>query len=342
MKRAVGVLMLLAVFISLGGCSSSTPGGEAKKSLDIAYVTPSTESQYWAQYLYTGVENACLDIKEKYGVDAKLTVYGPAAEAETDKFLSILEGVIAKKPDAIVLGNLIPDAVAPLVDQAAQAGIYVNLVSIGVPGKENAYGTLYDCDQPEQGVIAAEAFVKALEKKGLPKEGIVGVHMSVVVPVLEEKIKKFRERMKELAPNIELLETIYNENDVNKAQANVENQISTHGKKLLGFFGGNNISGDGIALAVKNAGIGKRVVSVAIDSDDLEIKALREGNLDAIVVQTPYEQGYRATMNCYDYLFNKKSDPKRVNISAKVVTKENMDQDEYKALLNPLILKKSK
>ena len=94
-------------------------------------------------------------------------------------------------------------------------------------------------------------------------------------------------------------------------------------------------------MAVKNAGIANKIVSVAVDSDDLEIEALRAGNIDALIVQTPYAQAYQATMNCYEYLFNKKSDPKGVNISAKVVTKENMDQEEYKTLLNPLLLKRT-
>jgi len=344
--------MVTLISFGLTSCSapksSSAPSSEqpatqspSKKTLDIALVIPSTESQYWGQYIAIGAQNACLDIKEKYGIDAKLTVYGPTAEAETDKFLNILEGVISKKPDAIVLGNLIPDSTAPLVEQAAKAGIYVNLVSLGITDKENSYGTLYYCDQPEQGKLAAEAFVKLLEKKGLPKNGVVGVHMSVVVPILEEKIKNFKDRLKELLPDVQILDTVYNENDVNKAQANVENQISTYGDKLIGFFGGNNISGDGICLAVKNAGIANKIVSVAVDSDDLEIEALRAGNIDALIVQTPYAQAYQATMNCYEYLFNKKSDPKGVNISAKVVTKENMDQEEYKTLLNPLLLKRT-
>lgn len=342
MKKKIFLVCALVLIFSISVFAGGQKEEKEKmvEGLDIAYVVPSTESQYWGQYLAVGVENACKDIEEKHGVPVSMTIYGPATEAETDAFLNVLETVISKKPDGIVLGNLIPDATAPLIEQAYAQGIYVNLVSIGAPADPESFGSLYDCDQPEQGVIAAEIFYDFLKKKGLSDNGTVGVHMSVVVPILEEKIQKFRDTLSELAPGLTLLETIYNENDVNNAIANVENQIATYGDGLVGFFGANNISGNGIVTGIKNAGLGSKVVSVAVDSDDLEIQALKEGNLDAIIVQTPYAQGYAATMNIYEYLVNGKNDPDRVNLSAKAVTQENMETTEFAALLNPLILKR--
>jgi len=349
MKKLFVLLLVIAMIMTMVACNkeeATTEEGdttvEATEVFEVAFVIPSTESQYWAQYLGTGVENGCLYIEETYGVDVNLTVYGPATEAETDIFLSTMESVIAKKPDAMIMATLQPDATAPLVADAAGMGIFVNLVSLGITGNEDAYGSFYYCDQVEQGAIAAQALVDQLNAKNIPLEGTVGVHMSVVVPVLEAKIQNFRDTMAELAPNIVLLETVYNENDVNNAQANVENQIATYGDELIGFFGANNVSGDGIALAVKNAGpdMSAKLCSVAVDSDELEIQALRDGELGAIVVQTPYEQGYRAAINVYEYVVNGISDPKEVNLSAQVVTKENMDEEEFAALLNPLMLKK--
>ena len=109
----------------------------------------------------------------------------------------------------------------------------------------------------------------------------------------------------------------------------------TYGDEIIGFYGANNISGDGIALAVKNANISERIVSAAIDSDDLEIEALELGNLDAIIVQDPYKTAYDATMDVYNVLIEGKEMQKVVNIPCTIVTKENMEEDAIKALLNP-------
>ena len=309
-------------------------------TMDLAFVMPGTDSQYWNQYIGTGVYNAVYDIEEQYGCEVTVEEYGPAQEGATDEYMSILESVIAKQPDAIVTGTMQPDGTAPLIKTAAEKGIFVNLFSLGITGEEDSYGTLYYCDQPEQGVIAADAMVEQLNRKGLPLEGICGVHMATLVPILEEKLAQFAGRMGELAPDIEVLETVYNENDINKSTANAENQIATYGDDLIALFGGNNLSGDGICLAVEKADIQDRIATVAVDSDDIEIQALKNGFLDAIVVQTPYEQGYRSTMNAFEYLAFGTLDDNEVNIPAKVVTQANMEETEYAALLNPLLLKK--
>jgi ribose transport system substrate-binding protein len=338
LKKLLAVI-LVGVFVamSFAGCSSKQQGS-TEKTIKLAWVCPGTNSQYWNQYVGTGIRNACLDIEKKYNVKVELSMAGPTEEGNTDEYISILESVIAKKPDAIVTGTMQPDGTAPVVKEAAKAGIFVNLFSLGITDNEDSYGTLYYCDQPQQGTIAADAFVKLLEQKGLPKKGIVGMHLATLVPILMQKMNNFKTELTKLCPDIQVLDVVFNQNDVNKAESNVENQISTYGSKLIGFFGGNNLSGDGISLSVKNAGLGNKLVSVVIDSDDLEIQALREGNIDAIVAQTPYAQGYGAAYNALEHIINGATDPKMVNLPAKVVTKANMDETEYKALLDPTIL----
>lgn len=315
---------------------------EVKEELDVIYVMPSTASQYWGEYMLVGAENAAMDIEEKYGVKVNLSTAGPASEAETDAYVQAFENVIAKQPDAIITGTLIPDATAPLVQEATDHGIYVNFMSLGLlDGFEDSYGTIYFCDMGNQGAAAAKAMLKAFKEKGIEPKGKVGVHMSVVVPALEPRMIEFKKYMAENAPQIECLDTLYNENDVNNAQGNAENQISTYGDELIGLFGANNVSGDGLALAIQNAGLSEKMSTVAIDSDNLEIEALANGDIDAIIVQTPYEQAYSAVMSAYEHKFEGKDDEKKVSIDAYTVTQENMEEDQFKALLDPTLLKRN-
>ena len=348
-RRLIVVVLIISVVaaFSLIGCKTTEEETtaeetteEAKESLVIACVIPSTDSTYWGQYIVAGMENGAYDIREKYGIDVELTVYGPAGESETDKFVTILEDVISKKPDAIVVGNLLPDATKTLVQEAYDEGIFVNLVSLGFEGGEDTYASWYGFDIPGEGRQSGTAFIEAAEKKGIPLKGTVGVHMSVVIPVLEDMISGFRDVLEEEAPDVQVLETVYNENDLDKTQANVEAQIATYGDELLGFYGANNVSGSGIALAVANAGLGSTTVNVAQDSDEVEITALREGNLDALILLDPYQVGYLSVMNVYENMFLGKVDAKKVDIPFGVVTKENMDEEVIKGLLDPTSLKK--
>lgn len=361
MKKALAVLLVLSFVLGLAACAApaakteepaasetteavaAEPAAtEAVTELDVIYITPSTESQYWGEYMLVGVENAAQDIESQYGVKVNVSMVGPAQEAETDGYVKAFENAIAKKPDAIVTGTLVPDATAPLVEEAYKQGIVVNFMSLGLSdGYEEYYGTKYFCDMGAQGTEAAKAMLAAMEAKGIEPKGIVGVHMSVVVPALEPRMSEFVAYMAANAPDIQCLDTLYNENDVNNAQANAENQISTYGDQLIGLYGANNVSGDGLALAIKNAGLSGKIAAVAIDSDDLEVEALGNGILDAIIVQTPYQQAYSAVMAAFNQIVNGVMDEKNVNVNAFTVTKENMGSEEYKALLDPMLNKRS-
>jgi len=362
MKRTVSILTSILVLLSvaLTACGPAAapaaptqapvpaapatavpPTTAPAKTLHFVYVTPSTESDYWGKYVLIGIQNAVLDIKTKYGVDVKLDVQGPAAESSQDQYMQILESVVASKPDGMLLGNLNPDAVTPVVKQATASGIRVDLISIGDNNKRTDRGPLFYCDQPQQGELAAKAFFAALQKKNLPMDGVVGVHMSVVVPILEAKLKMFKDTLHQLAPNLTILDTQYNQNDINNGISLMENQLSTYGDKMVGFFGGNNVTGDAIVRVIDTSGKKGKLVGVAVDSDPAEIEGMAKGELDALIVQTPYDQAYNATMDVAKFLLeDDNSAPDQVNMPAAVITPDNMNTDASKALLDPTLLKK--
>lgn len=355
MKRVLAVILTGMMVVGLTACSdkgsaSSEPAddseGKGGKEYNVVYLSPSTESEYW-QYAEVGMQNAALDIEEKEGIKINFSTSGPATEAETDAYIKAYESVIASSPDAIITATLAPDGTVPKTQEAQQAGIYVNFVSMGLEGGDSNeygdyYGVHYYCNNTVIGETAAKAMLDGLKEKGIEPKGKIGMHMSVVVETLEERMDGFKEYMAKNAPDIECLDTLYNENDVNNAQSNVETQISTYGDELIGLYGGNNVSGDGIALGIKNAGK-SNILGIGVDSDSIEIEALEAGNLYAIIVQTPYEQGYMAMENAVEYLETGKNSEteKHIDCTSQVVTQENMNSDESKALLDPKILKKN-
>jgi ribose transport system substrate-binding protein len=314
----------------------------AAKELTVVYVTPSTESDYWAKYVGIGIENALKDAETKYGVKINYSMQGPAAESSGDEYLTIFEGVIAKKPDIILMGQLQPEAVAPFVADATAAGIRVNLISVGLTLPMDQYGTLFYCDQVDIGARGAQAFYDALVAKKLPMDGVVGVHMSVVVSVLEPRMTNFRDTLQKLAPKLTILETQYNQNDVNNGISLMEAQLAANGDKIIGFYGGNNVTGDAIVKVIQESGR-TNLVGVAVDSDPAEITGMAAGYLDALIVQTPYDQAYNAASDAIAFVLDgvdQYAAADSVNMAGKVVTPANMNTEEIKALLDPTILKK--
>lgn len=336
---AMATFMALAMLTLVAMTPAAQASQTAAKEFDFVYLTPSTESQYWQQ-VGLGVKNAVLDIEEKEGVKINFSVVGSATEAESDAYLKAYENTIAKKPDAIITATLHPDATGPLTQQAFEQGIAVNFAGMGIDQKDWGayYGVHYYCDNSVVGEVAAKAMLEGLAQKGVEPKGKIGIHMSVVVPVLEARMDAFKAYMAVNAPEIECLDTQYNENDVNNALANVENQLATY-PDLIGLYGANNISGDGIALGIKNREQKDNIVGIGVDADDVEVQALRDGILYAIIVQTPYDQGYSCVMDAYKTITTGVLPAQQeVNISPQAVTQANMDLDEFAALLNPFLL----
>jgi ribose transport system substrate-binding protein len=125
----------------------------------------------------------------------------------------------------------------------------------------------------------------------------------------------------------------YNNNDLNTAASQV-NDALTANPDLVGIFAANNTSGNGAARAIKDNDAADRIPVVAFDTDPQENAALKDGSIDALVVQNPYFFGYQgvveAGMAAVDTLPPLKLDP-----GAVVADKSNMETPAVKPLLNP-------
>jgi ribose transport system substrate-binding protein len=245
-----------------------------------------------------------------------------------------------------VTATLAIDATVPKAQEATAAGIVLNFVNCGLGvgddgAYEDSYNEFYYCSNDTIGEMAAQAFIEAMAAKNITT-GTLGINTNVENEALNHRVDSFRSYIEENAPELTMTDTYYNGNVVETAQSNAENIISTFGDDLIGMYSGNNITGDGVCLAVQSAGIADKIVNVAVDSDDTEIAALEGGYLDAIIVQDAYAQGYLCMENAILTLINGENPEsvKQINCPPVVITQDNMDSDEMQDLLDPTRLKK--
>ncbi|MDO4522112.1 MAG: substrate-binding domain-containing protein [Eubacteriales bacterium] len=343
MRRKI-VSALLAATMTIGMLSGATVFAEAPEELDVIYLSCSTASEFW-QYIGVGIQNAVLDMEEEYGIKINLQTTGPAEESQTEAYVTAFEEAIAAGPHAIVTATQVADATIPKAAEAVQQGIVLNFVNCGLVQEDvtdNAenYNEFYYCSNTSIGALAAEQMLAILEEKGIEPKGTVAMNYSVVNANGEQRMLGFSDYMAENAPDITCTETYFNNNDLETAQSNVENQISTFGDELIGIYGGNNISGDGAVLAAQTAGITDKVAIIGVDSDATEIQALKDGVLDAIIVQDAYTQGYDAMKNAIVTVMegeNPESE-QQINCAPSAVLASQMDDEATQALLDPTLL----
>lgn len=360
MKKLVTLLLALVMSLSLAACggasggesaASATPSASAAagtdaKTYNVVWVTCSTESEFW-QYQQIGMENACADMEEQYGVKINFSTVGPATEAETEAYIRAFENAIASKPDVIISATQVPDSTVSVAKEATDQGIIVNFTNcglepVGSTQYADSYNQFYTTSSADVGKLAGQTMLDSLKAAGSPLKGYIAMEFSNVNASLQPRMDEFKAYLNANAPDIKVLDTLYNNNDMAAAQKDIENEIATYGDQLIGIYGANNISGDGIALAVKNAGIADKVITIGVDSDATEIEALTAGNLDCIIVQDAYGQGYNSVKNAIETII-KGANPEseqQIAVLPVAVTTKNMNEDKYAAMLDPTILKK--
>lgn len=347
-KKLLAILLVLALSIGLVACGTESPadvdtGGAVDSTEDVAdtsepatsedpyrvaVIVKATDSDYW-QTLLLGAKAAEADSNGKLVV----TTDGPPSEIDIEEQVSILENVIATNPDGIVIASTSTEATVPAVEEAMDMGIPV----ITVDNKLNTdkYTSFLATDHYAAASMVAEAMVKDWEEMGIDPNGKKVIVISSVAgtKVNTDRTEGFINKIKELVPGIEVLETQYADNDISKALSIAEDTIAAN-PDLIGIFGDNNHMGVGIARALEESGKYDEIVAYAFDADPDEIEAIKNGILRGIVVQDPFGMGYQGVMSVIDYIEGRPVE-KDVVVDATLVTLENMNEPEIQKLLYP-------
>ena len=331
-----GTVLAIVMAVSLGlvGCKTTTTTTPpvAPKVKEVAVIIKATTSDFW-QYVLVGADNYAKENPDKVHV----TTYGPPAEADIDKQVSILEDVIASKPDAIVIASTSSDATVPAIEKAVAAGIPV--ITLDNKVNTDKVSSFLATDNVKGGASCADMLVEALKAANTPLKGKVGMISSMAgSQVNGDRDNGFSTRLKEIEPDIQIIPVRYIDNDILKGIAAVED-ILTANKDVIGFFGDNNTCSDSVARVFTERKLGGKVAAVGYDSDPEEVAALKDGILYALILQDPYGMGYKGVDSALKALAGETLE-KSVDTGATAVTKKNMNDPKIKGLLDPTSLKK--
>lgn len=329
------IFVAITVMVGLALCPpvDAAAGAKHPKPYNIALLIKATDSDFW-QYVIIGAVDYGLDKPDK----AKVSWYGPESEADIEKQVAILEDIISKKPDAIVIASTSSDSTVPALETAIDQGIVV--VTIDNKVNSDKIAAFLATNNKVGGALCADQLVANLKAKGVPLKGTVGLVSAMAgILALTDRDQGFRDRMKEIAPNVNVLETRFTDNDIAKALAASEDIDTSQGDKLIGIFADNNHTGDGVSRMITERKLENKIVAVAYDSDPVEVSALKTGVLKALILQDPYGMGYKGCATAVTVL-DGGTVPKYIDTGVVVVTQTNMDDKNILDLLDPTRLKR--
>ena len=139
-------------------------------------------------------------------------------------------------------------------------------------------------------------------------------------------------------PDVTLVGVDYNDDDPSKAQAQVEAMLQKEAD-LAGIFGTNVFSAQGAGQVVANKGLSGKVKVVAFDATETAIEMLKAKTVDMVIAQKPADMGYFAVEMAMAHMNGVTSLPRHIPTGYQVITRDNMNQPDMKALLSPDLAK---
>ncbi len=203
----------------------------------------------------------------------------------------MVEDAIAKGADGIALSCIEAKASEQIIQMILDKGIPVITFDSDSPGSSRLcyIGT----NNVNAGKAAGDAACKLLPSGGK----FVGFVGNISAQNARERRDGFVEAAK--ARGIELIDVIDDNKDSSRARRNVEDTMTKQGSAIHGLLGLFSYNGPAISQAVSNAGKRADYKIVVFDAEPVTLSELEKGNIDATVVQKPYDFGYLSTKLLY-------------------------------------------
>jgi ribose transport system substrate-binding protein len=311
--------------LALAGVMAATaapPAFAQDESYTIALIPGLTTDAFYIT-MRRGAEAAA----EALGVEL---VFQGGPEFNPTVQVPVLDAVIARSPDAILIAPTDTTQLIEPLRRAHEAGIAVLTVDtfIGTGTYQTGSG---DADFPlayiaSDNVLGGRMAARALAD-AIGGEGKVFVsNVNPGISTTDQREEGFKLEMAENFPNIEVLETQFNENDANNAASQLQ-AVFARNPDLRGVFGANLFSALGAANGVQQAGQTGTIRVVAFDAPTSIVDNINSGLVDVAIAQHPAEIGYFGVVSAYAHLTGQ-SIPTLIGTGFTVINADNVSDPD--------------
>jgi rhamnose transport system substrate-binding protein len=259
-----------------GGSGSSEGGGGGDYT--VAFV-PKLQGIPYFEAMNTGGQAACAELGCEW-------LYQGPVEADPAAQADIVRSYIQQGVDALIVAPNDPDSMAPLLQQAADAGIAVATSDTDAP---NSVREVFVSQASTQGI--GEALTDAL----MEAMGGAGKYAIVSCGQTAENLNSWIEVQEaytaEQYPDAEIVDIVYAGEDQAQATQMATDLMNAH-PDLTGLVGECTSSAPGVAQAVRDAGRIGQVFSVGLGTPQSMLPYLTDGSSSASILWDVENLGY--------------------------------------------------
>lgn len=281
---------------------------ESKEGYDFIFVCPIVGMEYW-NICADGIEKA----DEELGVHTQ--IIGPTdASTFTTEIANYMESAIASRPDAIMAYSGL-EVMAPLIEKANEQGI--PFISIDSDAPETSRIAYIGTDPYNAGYKTGEAMAEFTGGKA--KVAILCSSLSSEKEMKE--VDAFKDAIE--GCDIEILTMEETNADLATGVVKMEALVSTY-PEMTAVLGTSGYDVQAAAKVKKERGLDDLVL---IGYDDMEetLNYIREGIINGVVVQDPYQMGYQGVYLLKEYVENGSLEKENYDTGTILVTKDNVE-----------------
>ncbi|HZS50306.1 MAG TPA: substrate-binding domain-containing protein [Bryobacterales bacterium] len=294
----------------------------AHRRLTLAVIPMGTTHEYWKS-IHAGAVKAA----REEGVD--LVWKGPQKEDDRAQQIAVVEDMISRHVDGIILAPLDGKGLQNPVSEARRAGIPAVIVDSHLEGDD--YVSFIATDNYQGGRLGARRLAETLGDKG----SIILMRVLVGVESTMARERGFLDEIHKHSGIRILSDNQYGGITTETAYQTGENLLNRF-PDVDGIFCPNESTTFGMLRALTDAGKAGKVKFVGFDSSEKLIDALRRKQIDGLVLQNPFRMGELGVKTLVRYLHDPQAAiERRIDTGAVVATPANMDTPEIKQLLSP-------
>jgi ribose transport system substrate-binding protein len=316
------LLGLAALALALAACGGDDDGGGGAGSAEKQYKLTLIQGVKGDQFYVT---MQCGAQEAARAAGATLDVAAPD-EFDASLQTPVVNAVVAKKPDAILVAPTDTQAMIPPLTQAKQAGIKLVFVDTTTENGAELAESEIASDNEEGGREAARTLAELTGGKG----SVLVINVKPGISTTDARAKGFEDEIKK-TPGLKYIGQEYSNDKPEIAASKATAALAAH-PDLVGIFGTNLFSAEGAATGLRSAGATKKVKVVGFDAGPKQVEDLEQGIVQALIAQKPADIG-RAGVEQAIAALKGESVQKKIGTGFVVVTKENMNSPDVEPFL---------
>lgn len=313
---------LIAVFISgaLSGAGAATARSESAVAAgqQVIYLIPGLSGDAFYQTMELGARQAATRLGIRLVYQGSPYAFSPAAQ------IPYLNAAIAQRPDAILIAPTDRRALNGPISRAIHAGIPVITVDTSITAPLAV--TTISSNNVASGEMAAGALARAIHFKGT----VAALSTQPGISTTDQRQHGFARQLRRYR-HIRYLGPRYDNDNLTMA-TNITARLLTLHPGLAGIGALNVVSGDGAIAALQSAH--HPVQLVEFDADPLEVQALRQGVVGALIAQDPWMMGDLGVRVAERWITGRRHGIKKhYSTRTVVLTRSNLDRPGLKRFL---------